>query len=124
MAQVYLPEARDTATHVSRRQDGVGVDRIDINTLHATQVEPAERRASGFLSDGQGNIRIMISVLDQEGQQSPRTDYYYRIAGSRDWRRFSSYDVTTREGMLPIAVDGARNVAYVRRKLNGRLALY
>jgi dipeptidyl aminopeptidase/acylaminoacyl peptidase len=125
MARQYVPEARETGTHVSRHQDGVGVDRIDINTLRASQVEPAERQVSGFLSDGQGHVRIKISVQEQsDGQQSSRIDYHYRTAGSREWRRFSSYDIATREGMFPIAVDGARDVAYVLQKLNGRLALY
>jgi acetyl esterase/lipase len=125
MARDYIPEAHETGTHMSRRQDGLGVDRIDINNLQTVPVEMPQRRASGFLSDGQGHVRIMMSRQEQsEGQESPRTDYFYRTAGSRDWRRFSSYDGTTREGMLPLAVDATRDAAYVLQRLNGRLALY
>ena len=125
MASVYVPEAHQTGSHMGRTEEGVGVDRIDINNLHVDHVEIAQRRASGFLSDGQGHVRIMASAQEQsEGQQSSRTNYFYRAAGSRDWRRFSTYDDTTREGMLPIAVDAGRDAAYVLQKLNGRLALY
>jgi dipeptidyl aminopeptidase/acylaminoacyl peptidase len=125
MARNYIPEAHETGTRMSRHQDGVGVDRIDINNLQVSPVEMPERRASGFLSDGQGHVRIMTSEQEQgDGQQSARTNYFYRPAGSRDWRRFSSYDETTREGMFPVAVDGAGDVAYVLQRLNGRLALY
>ena len=125
MASEYVPEAHQTGSHMSRTEEGVGVDRIDINNLDVTHIEIAQRRASGFLSDGQGHVRIMASAQElSEGQQSARTNYFYRTAGSRDWRRFSTYDDTTREGMFPIAVDAGRDAAYVLQRLNGRLALY
>lgn len=125
MAQDYVPEAMASGSRMARRTNGLGVDRMDINTLRVTQVEAPDQRASGYMSDGRGNVRMMISVQSQsENQESAQTIYYYRLAGSRDWRRFSTYDETTREGMFPVAIDGARDVAYVLKRLNGRLALY
>ncbi|HYI64184.1 MAG TPA: alpha/beta fold hydrolase [Allosphingosinicella sp.] len=125
MEREYVPEGRQTGTRTQRRADGLGVDRIDIETLRATPVEPPTGQASGYMTDGRGNVRMMISRRTQgEGQSTGRIDYLYRLAGSRAWREFSSYDTGTREGMDPIAIDGARNVAYVLKKLNGRLALY
>jgi acetyl esterase/lipase len=125
MVRDYVPEAMANGSRMARRTNGLGVDRIDINNLRVTQVEAPDARASGYLSDGRGNVRMMRAVQSLgDGQESSRTDYFYRLAGSRDWRRFSTYDETTREGMYPVAVDGARDVAYVLKSLNGRLALY
>ena len=125
MAQEYVPEAMASGSRMARRANGLGVDRVDINTLRTSRVEAPEQRASGYMSDGRGNVRMMISVQSQgEGQESAQTLYFYRLAGSRDWRRFSTYDETTREGMFPVAIDGARDVAYALKRLNGRLALY
>ena len=125
MERDYVPEGRQTGTRTSRRADGLGVDRLDIATLRVTQVEPPVSQASGYMTDGRGNIRMMIQArTGAEGQRISRTDYFYRLPGSRGWREFSSYDYVTREGSVPIAIDGERNLAYVLRKLNGRLALY
>ena len=124
MAREYVPEGELTGSRMSRRLEGLGVDRIDLETLRATQVLPPDRRASGYLTDGRGNVRIMrLARTDGDGQASSRTDYQYR-GESGGWRAFSSYDSGSREGMIPIAVDGASNSAYVLRKLGGRFALY
>jgi len=125
MVRDYVPEAMPSGSRMARRTNGLGVDRIDINTLRVTQVEAPEQRAAGFMSDGRGNVRMMLTVPTQgEGQSTSLTNYSYRLAGSREWRRFSTYDEMTREGMFPVAIDGVRDVAYVLKKLNGRLALY
>ena len=117
MAREYVPEGELTGSRMSRRLEGLGVDRIDLETLRATQVLAPDRRASGYLTDGRGNVRIMrLARTDGDGQASSRTDYQYR-GESGGWRAFSSYDSGSREGMIPIAVDGASNSAYVLRKL-------
>ena len=125
MAREYVPEGRETGTRTQRRASGVGVDRIDINSLRVTQIEPPTGQASGYMTDGHGTVRIMITARTEgEGQRTGRTDYAYRPRGSSGWRSFSTYDSNAREGMFPVAIDAANNSAYVLRKLNGRLALY
>ena len=125
MARNYVPEAMSNGSRMSRRLDGLGVDRIDIDTLRSSQVESPDARASAYLSDGSGNVRMMESTQSRgEGQEGSLLTYYYRLAGSHDWRRFSTYDTVSREGMYPLAIDGAQNVAFVLKRLNGRLALY
>jgi dipeptidyl aminopeptidase/acylaminoacyl peptidase len=127
MARDYVPEAGRTGSLISRAGDGLGVDRIDPATLHSSRVEPPNRNAAGYMSDGRGNVRMMIvqSVRGgATGQLGTRIDYFYRPTGSHDWRPFGSYDFSTREGMAPIAVDATLDAAYVLQKLNGRLALY
>jgi dienelactone hydrolase len=127
MMRDYVPEAGRIGSLVARTSDGLGVDRIDPATLRSSRVEPPNRGAGGYISDGRGNVRIMIVPMIRggaTGQLSNRVDYFYRPTGSHDWRPFSSFDDATREGMYPVAVDGTLDAAYVLRKLNGRLALY
>jgi acetyl esterase/lipase len=126
MAREYVPEAGRIGTRMSRTADGLAVDRIDIRTLRATRVETPNRRAVGYISDGRGNVRIMATSNPRgsTGQMSSRTDYHYRPQGARDWRDLGSWDDTTREGIIPLAVDQTLDAAYVLRKLNGRFALY
>jgi dienelactone hydrolase len=127
MMRGYVPEAGRIGSLVARTSDGLGVDRIDPATLRSSRVEPPNRGAGGYISDGRGNVRIMIVPMIRggaTGQLSNRVDYFYRPTGSHDWRPFSSFDDVTREGMYPVAVDGTVDAAYVLQKLNGRLALY
>lgn len=123
MAREYVPEAKG-GTRLVRKADGLGIDRIDVNTMKATRVEAANKAADFFLSDGRGNVRIQGDRVDRggTGQQSSRTKYYYRLTGSRHWKPFSTWDDGV--GMAPIAVDAGSNSAYVIKPLDGRDALY
>lgn len=125
MSREYVPEQR-LGTRLTRNRDGLGVDRIDLKTLKPTIVEPADRNASLFMTDGRGAVRIKASEGMQIAgtQLSGVTSYYYRKAGGKDWEKFGSFDSQTREGMLPLAIDASIDSAYVLRKLNGRFALY
>ena len=125
MSRVYVPEAR-SATRVLRRTDGLGVDKVDINTLKVSVVEGADRDASDFISDGRGHVRIKEVQRSQNAdrQVAAQTDYYYRRPGSSDWEPFSSFNSLTRQGMIPVAIDADINSAYALKKLDGRFALY
>lgn len=124
MARQYVPESRVTGTRSGRRVEGVGVDRVDVGTLRSAQAEPADRRASSYFTDGRGQVRLMVAPQSREGDLSPWTNYYYRLAGSREWRDFGRYNSITREGVRPLAIDAECNCAYALKTLNGRLALY
>jgi dienelactone hydrolase len=127
MMREYIPEEGRMGTRLSRIADGLAVDRIDVRTLRSERVEAPNRRASGYVSDGRGNVRIMAAQEvrgGMTGQVGTRVDYYYRTATSRDWRPFGTYDLGSGEGMRPVAVDAELNAAYVLKKLNGRFALY
>jgi dipeptidyl aminopeptidase/acylaminoacyl peptidase len=125
MSRVYVPEER-AATRMNRVADGLGVDRVDVDTAQVSVVEGADRLASDFMSDGRGNVRIRENYRTQTAgeQLSSRTDYYYRPTGSKDWKQLGSFDSTTREGIIPVAVDAGIDSAYVLKKLDGRMALY
>lgn len=126
MSRSFVPEAGRMGTRLVRDETGLGVDRVDVRTLRSTSVERANDRAAQYISDGRGNVRIMATLpaRGSTGQIGSRIVYYYRTAARGDWRDFSEYDLLSREGMYPIAVDAEQNAAYAIRKLNGRDALY
>lgn len=128
MEREYVPEAGRMNTRLVRTTEGLGVDRVDVHSLRATRVEPPSAQAGGYISDGQGNVRIMavptLRSSSANGMPSTRTQYMYRQAGSRDWHEFSNFDSATNEGMYPLGVDSTLNVAYVLRKQDGRFALF
>ena len=127
MAREYVPEAGRQGTRLVRTANGLAVDRVDVRTLRSTQVEPPNAAAGGYVSDSQGNVRIMELPTVRgglTGQAGTQIQYRYRAQGSRDWRDFGTFDTATNEGMLPLAIDAALDAAYVLRKLDGRMALY
>lgn len=126
MAREVIPEETPGGTRMVRTAQGLAVARIDVRTLRSTQVEPADRRASAYISDGRGHVRIMEAqdIRGSSEQLGTRTNYLYRARDSRNWHSLGSYDSATREGMIPVAVDSALDAAYVLKPLNGRRALY
>jgi dipeptidyl aminopeptidase/acylaminoacyl peptidase len=127
MARDHVAEAGLMNTRLVRTASGLGVDRIDVRTLRATPVEPPNQNAGGYITDAHGAVRIMVVPTVRggaTGQMGSRIDFFYRREGSRDWAPLGSYDSLTHEGMIPLAIDSARNAAYVLKGLNGRDALY
>jgi dipeptidyl aminopeptidase/acylaminoacyl peptidase len=126
MAREYVPEAR-AGTRMVDKREGYGVDRIHTTTLDSKVVELANPRATRYLSDGRGTVRIMASsqLSDATGYESGRVDYYYRTKMSRDWKPLSTYYSVRDEGFYPVAVDPDLDVAYGYKKDgNGRSVLY
>jgi hypothetical protein len=64
MARTYSPEHFRHGSNIRDTREGLGVDRIELATLKDVPVEGARRDASGYLSDGHGNVRIMNPCLD------------------------------------------------------------
>ena len=62
MAREYVPEM-NTGSLTARTQQDLGVDRLDTRTGKATVVEPAERMAYRYVSDGAGTVRIKTLQL-------------------------------------------------------------
>jgi dienelactone hydrolase len=126
MAREIVPEQERVGTRMTRRSDGLAVDRIDARTLRSTRIEAPNERAGAYISDGRGHVRIMATpeMRTNTGMLGTRTNYLYRTVDSRDWRPFASFDARTGLGMVPLAVDPDLNAAYVLQKLDGRFALY
>lgn len=124
MARTYIPEAGKAGTRIVRSEDGLGVDRIDLGTLRTTRIEPADRNASFFITDGRGEVRIKATHLTEgQGQLTGRWLHQYRLPGSRTWLPFSTWN-SDGDGMWPLDVNATTNSAYVLKKLDGRTALY
>lgn len=125
MAREYVPEVGRTGSMISRVKEGLGVDRIDLSNLKSESIEPADRFASGYMTDGRGNVRLKIrDEADGTGALTGVTTYYYRLVGSRDWKRLGEYDSRKDSGIYPLAIEADSNSLFVLQKLNGRDALY
>ncbi len=126
MSREYIPEAGRVGTRLIRKKQGLAVERIDTRTLARTVVEPAIEHAADYITDAHGNVRIMTAARSEgaTGQLSPLIRYHYRRPGNSNWEEFSTYNVLTGDGMMPLAVEADLNAAYVLKKLNGRDALY
>lgn len=106
--------------------EGVGVDRIDLETLASSNVEPPRLTNSIFISDGRGAVRIVgLRPTDPKGYYANQINYQYRQQGARDWLPLStvSIDHSIASGFEPWAVDPALNAAYGIDRVNGRWAL-
>ncbi|HMJ06727.1 MAG TPA: hypothetical protein VK474_10770, partial [Chthoniobacterales bacterium] len=125
MQRSYVPDSGNTGHLTSRTKEGLGVDRVNLDNGKASSVEPARASADRYLTDGQGNVRILADAgaSYNTGQLTGIETYRYRKAGSNDWLALGQYDEMTREGILPLAVDAGRNALFALRRINGRDAL-
>jgi dipeptidyl aminopeptidase/acylaminoacyl peptidase len=125
MGQQFIPEQR-VLTRIERRENGYGVVRVDTRSLASRKVVDPNPAAINYISDGQGTVRFMAvqPLRGETGQVSNEIRYMYRPTGSNDWREFGVYNILTRQGPLPAAVDRSLNAAYVFDTLNGRRAVY
>jgi len=124
MGRYYVPESR-IGTLREKRDEGLGVDRIDTRTLKTVNVEPARREAVRYMSDGRGKVRIMAMQPAKDGGYAGRAiNFLYRLPDAREWLPMNSYDVPTEEGFYPLAIDARRNMVYGLKKKDGRKALY
>ncbi len=126
MAREYVPEAK-MGTRLIDKREGYGVDRVNTANLDSKVIESPNPKASRYISDGRGIVRIMgtADIAGATGYESGRLDYYYRTKTSRDWKSLSSYYTLREEGFYPVAVDPDLDVAYgFKKDGNGRSAFY
>jgi len=126
MQRTYIGENVRPGSHIQDTRDGLAVDRIDLATLKATPVELPRRGADGYMTDGRGNVRIMITAV-ATGESQDLTGvikYSYRKDGSKAWEPLSQYDERSKFGSVPIAIEAQSDSAFMLQKLNGRDALF
>jgi len=122
MAREYVPEAGKTGTRFSRSKQGLGVDRVDTQSLAVSSIEAPRQYVSGYLTDGRGSVRMM-ALAGVDGQMlTGKTKYEYRTVGSRDWKSLTDY--VTDDDFEPLEVDATSDSLYALKPLNGRKALY
>ena len=122
MARQYVPETGKTGTRMIRSKSGFGVDRVDTDTLKVIPVEPPRRDVGGYMTDGQGHVRLMEMVGLDNDLLTGKTKYYYRTSGSLDWKLLSDY--VDDDDFQPLAIDATSNSLYVLKPFAGRKALY
>lgn len=122
MTRQYIPEEYKMNTRLVRDKIGLGVDKIDTASLRTTAVESANAKASGFMGDGRGNVRLMwAAAVTATGYLSGELAYYYRTPTSKDWHQLA---VAADGDWEPLAIDAASNQLYVLKSYNGRHALF
>lgn len=126
MAREYVPEEGKIDSLVKRTGDGTGVDHVDLARLKFTRVEAPRKGVSSYMTDGRGAVRLM-AIAGKGGfseQYNGKLDYFYRVAGSKEWEPLGNFDERLRTGMTPLAVDAESNSLYVLKDKDGRDALY
>ncbi len=122
MTRDFVPEEGKMDTNIVRSADGLGVVIIDTRSLKADIIERPNKTAGGFMSDGNGHVRIMIVPEVTRGESvTARVRYQYRTANSRDWQMLVDYQ---KDDFVPLAIDSSIDSLYALKKLNGRYALF
>ncbi|MES2135598.1 MAG: hypothetical protein V4502_00885 [Pseudomonadota bacterium] len=84
----YVPEEGKLGTRLVRQKQGLGVDIVDTKTLSSNPSEEPRDGASSYMSDGQGHVRLMMTIDSSHttGTLSGQASYHYRTANSRRWQ--------------------------------------
>jgi dipeptidyl aminopeptidase/acylaminoacyl peptidase len=125
MARSNVPEI-STGTLMAAKGEGLGVDRVDTRTGRATPVERPGREVLDYVSDGQGNIRLMTTAPTlSSGVLQGVFKHFYRKAGTREWLELGTDTAEGKgERTQPLAVDSTIDAAYVLEPHEGRMALF
>lgn len=128
MAQQYIPEER-IGTLITRDEEGLGVVELDTRNNRTKMVERPNRAAVGYWGDGTDGIRLVAYEVEQRLGESSLGGYRldYRTPGSREWRRFGTYDVNQAgrsADFWPSAIDAGSNSVYGIKSYEGRDALF
>ena len=123
MTRLFLPEGhRDNPSNAQRTKNGVGVVKLNVETLAATIVEAPRDSVSHWLSDGSGHVRVLgIWEVSGETYDTGRVKYLYRMPNSRDWRTLAGY--VDLKDFQPLGIDGSSNSLYAVRRYQGSLGL-
>ncbi|MEL6875288.1 MAG: hypothetical protein AAGM33_07385, partial [Pseudomonadota bacterium] len=124
MAWNFVPEV-NAGSKINRTAEGLGVVKLNSKTGRWKGVEKARRFASDYISDGNGNIRIVgSSSVRATGDSGTTIRYSYRLPDSKKLLPLSNYDFSARKGFRPLAIEEAKNIAYGLQLHQGRMALY
>jgi len=127
MMRQFVPET-DIGTRLVQKGEGLGVERVDTESLRRQTLEQPVPNAAAYITDGRGTVRIMaVNPPTASGYDSGTFNYLYRKPGDRRWDSLSTVQVDAQgnaKGFTPVAVDPALNLAYGFDDTNGYKALY
>lgn len=109
VTKAYSPEF-STNTRTVETREGLGVDRLNSQSLSRRPIEAPRKTAIEYISDGLGNVRIMgLQPPSTAGSAATFIDYMYRLPGKDSWEPLGriEFDGTGWSGFEPYAVDPA-----------------
>lgn len=123
MTRSYVPES-EVGTRLLSNAEGLGVDRVDSVNGKASRVESPNRDAVRYLSDGQGQVRIMATqgLTGATGQIDPTVRYFVRPKDGGGWKPLTQYQVVTEQGFYPVAIDPVTDSVIGFQSIDGRKA--
>ena len=107
-------EENTTGTRVASRDNGLGVDLVEVASGKRRIRERADPAAQRYVADEAGQVRIKVRArFDGNGRLTGDYDYFFRMPGKNGW---DALDNLTIEGkpvpwFSPLSVDSNRNVA-------------
>ena len=125
MDRWFVPEIA-RKTRLAQEKEGFGVVRVDTRSGSTRMIEQPIRFGAEYITDGHGKVRVMGKMLPKNanGYIGRTINYSYRTADSDRWQTLGDYDVLSRDGLNPLAIDPKLNALYALKKENGRQALY
>lgn len=104
-----------TMTRLANEKEGLGIEEVDIRTAKRRTVEQPDPQAIGYIADENGKVRLKIEQPTMIGgmMRSERL-FYFRLKDSMLWKLLSraEFDGGTYSGLIPVAVDSEKNIAY------------
>lgn len=87
-------------------------------------VEAPRTYAVNYLSDESGKLRVLVSNASSDsGMVDEKNRYFSRPVSGGSWRNLSVYDIPTREGFRPVAIEHGADRVFGFGRVNGRVAL-
>lgn len=126
MQRWFIREA-STGHIITQSREGLGVERVNTQTLARTMVEAPRANAVGYITDGHGNVRIMaLRPTTNTGLSDGRYSYLYRKKNSKEWLPLATMTANggRATGFLPYAVDPDLDVVYGLDATDGRTGFY
>jgi len=105
---------------------GLRVVRADTVTGDSSQAERPNERAGGFITDGRGNVRIMLmrERRGATGMSANDINAFFREPGGIRWENLSTYNSEDRSGFYPSVIDPDLDVVYGFERVDGRHAVF
>ena len=127
MTRQFVPDTA-ISSHLGSDLEGLGVEEVDTVSLKRKVIVTPRAEGSEFISDGQGNVRVMgLNPQNPDGTLQSVVHYQFRRAGETAWRPLSDKVLLPSGGSTgfdPYIVDGPRNLVYGLDEKNGFQALY
>ena len=128
LMQTWFAPEETTGTIASAHKEGLAVEEVDLDSMKRKVIEVPRATANDYISDGQGNVRIMQLTRETATGYASNTDVYMaRPTPHGAWQPFSTvYNLATglSQGFEPVAVDPQANVAYGFDDVNGFTAVF